>query len=166
MHHLRNLFCHFLEKAKFLFPCLCCILHIFVSCENIHSWNMSTVVGWNSMIRLGPGTQSYDPQQTGFKGNLRLLIKPFEQPHLPFKILSAALRCSGRACCVLPPPLTFQFGPGFSLLCPKSEGPCGLLQLAFSLCPAEINHNKRVSCHAHLCTLALLFLLSDAAIYL
>lgn len=34
-----------------------------------------------------------DPQQTGFKGNLRLLIKIFEQPHLPFKILSAALHC-------------------------------------------------------------------------
>lgn len=30
-------------------------------------------------------------QQTGFKGNLRLLVKPLEQPHLPFKILSAAL---------------------------------------------------------------------------
>lgn len=40
-----------------------------------------------------------DPQQTGFKGNLRLLIKPFEQPHLPFKILSAALHCW-----TLPPP--------------------------------------------------------------
>lgn len=40
----------------------------------------------------------FDPQQTGFKGNLRLLIKPFEQPHLPFKILSAALRCSCRRC--------------------------------------------------------------------
>lgn len=30
-------------------------------------------------------------QQTGFKGNLRLLVKTLEQPHLPFKILPAAL---------------------------------------------------------------------------
>lgn len=53
-----------------------------------------------------PSTWCSDPQQTGFKGNLRLLIKPFEQPHLPFKILSAALRCSAEpamSCCHLSP---------------------------------------------------------------
>lgn len=42
---------------------------------------------------MGRADLHFDPQQTGFKGNLRLLIKPFEQPHLPFKILSAALHC-------------------------------------------------------------------------
>lgn len=42
-------------------------------------------------VTPSPQQRCFDPQQTGFKGNLRLLIKPFEQPHLPFKILSAAL---------------------------------------------------------------------------
>lgn len=51
-------------------------------------------------------TRLSDPQQTGFKGNLRLLIKPFEQPHLPFKILSAALHCWLLPC----PPHASQFG--------------------------------------------------------
>lgn len=32
-----------------------------------------------------------DSQQTGFKGNLRLLMEALEQPHLPFKILPAAV---------------------------------------------------------------------------
>lgn len=49
-----------------------------------------TDAGQSSSKRVDPPCNS-DPQQTGFKGNLRLLIKPFEQPHLPFKILSAAL---------------------------------------------------------------------------
>ena len=35
--------------------------------------------------------QAQNTQQTGFKGNLRLLVKTLEQPHLPFKILPAAL---------------------------------------------------------------------------
>lgn len=35
--------------------------------------------------------QAQNSQQTGFKGNLRLLVKTLEQPHLPFKILPAAL---------------------------------------------------------------------------
>lgn len=49
--------------------------------------------------------QAQNTQQTGFKGNLRLLVKTLEQPHLPFKILPAALsHClhlfwSTDACC-------------------------------------------------------------------
>lgn len=35
-----------------------------------------------------------DSQQTGFKGNLRLLMEALEQPHLPFKILPAAVSTS------------------------------------------------------------------------
>lgn len=35
--------------------------------------------------------QAQNTQQTGFKGNLRLLLQTLEQPHLPFKILPAAL---------------------------------------------------------------------------
>lgn len=35
--------------------------------------------------------RAQNSQQTGFKGNLRLLVKTLEQPHLPFKILPAAL---------------------------------------------------------------------------
>lgn len=94
-----------------------------------------------------------DPQQTGFKGNLRLLIKPFEQPHLPFKILSAALRCSARIFCFLLPPLTSQFVPGYSSLCPQSKGLNDLLHLAFSLCPGEMNHKE--SYCSYLCFLML-----------
>lgn len=43
-----------------------------------------------SLRLLGP-LQAQNTQQTGFKGNLRLLVKTLEQPHLPFKILPAAL---------------------------------------------------------------------------
>lgn len=108
-----------------------------------------------------------DPQQTGFKGNLRLLIKPFEQPHLPFKILSAALRCSVQNFCVVLPPPTSQFAPGYSFLCPQSKGLNDLLHLAFSLCPREMNHKESYCmCNIHLCAFAVLFVLSDATLYL
>lgn len=53
-------------------------------------------------VTLGQVDLHFDPQQTGFKGNLRLLIKPFEQPHLPFKILSAALHYLPSTACLEP----------------------------------------------------------------
>lgn len=78
-----------------------------------------------SVSHRRPCTWCSDPQQTGFKGNLRLLIKPFEQPHLPFKILSAALHCSAEpamSCCHLSPHSFDQR--------PQSRGPNDLLHLA------------------------------------
>lgn len=54
--------------------------------------------------------QAQNTQQTGFKGNLRLLVKTLEQPHLPFKILPAALsHCLHSDC--LPLPLLFSYSP-------------------------------------------------------
>lgn len=42
--------------------------------------------------------QAQNTQQTGFKGNLRLLVKTLEQPHLPFKILPAAVSHCLQSC--------------------------------------------------------------------
>lgn len=80
---------------------------------------------WHSERHCRPSTWCSDPQQTGFKGNLRLLIKPFEQPHLPFKILSAALHCSAEpamSCCHLSPHSVERRS--------QSRGPNDLLHLA------------------------------------
>lgn len=119
---------------------LCCILPLSVSYEKFYSWNMSRII-------VNRGARCSDPQQTGFKGNLRLLIKPFEQPHLPFKILSAALRCSGLN--LLCPAATSHLSVWSGLLCSQSKGPNDLLHLAFSLCPAEMTHDQKVTCNAH-----------------
>lgn len=52
------------------------------------------------LLLLSP-PQAQNTQQTGFKGNLRLLVKTLEQPHLPFKILPAALSHCLHSDCLL-----------------------------------------------------------------
>lgn len=136
------------------------ILCLMKTVELIYNRIMATVVRLIvDQVDDLTATWCSDPQQTGFKGNLRLLIKPFEQPHLPFKILSAALHCSARTFCVLLPSLTSQFALGFSSLCPQSKGPNDLLHLAFSLCPWEMNHKERVAVCATFISALLLYYL-------
>lgn len=147
---MRHLFGHiFKNSVCFSYVCAaCCIFFVCWFC-------------WHSVSHRRPSTWCFDPQQTGFKGNLRLLIKPFEQPHLPFKILSAALHCStepAMSCCHLSPhSLDLRL---------QSKGPNDLLHLALSLCPGEMNHNKKLTCDAHLCTFAVLSVLSNAVMYI
>lgn len=78
----------FINHLSFLF--FICMLYVY--CILITKLHLGWCLYRNNHRQGKPSQQhSFDPQQTGFKGNLRLLIKPFEQPHLPFKILSAAL---------------------------------------------------------------------------
>ncbi|KAM7404635.1 hypothetical protein PAMP_011967 [Pampus punctatissimus] len=60
-------------------------------------------------------------------------------------ILSAALRCSARIFCFQLRPLTSQFAPGYSSICPPSKGLNDLLYLAFRLCPGEMNQKERAA---------------------
>lgn len=74
-----------------------CALFLFPEC--IYSFSQLCIARcwlpfpfpWSPLLSCPPLPRAQNSQQTGFKGNLRLLVKTLEQPHLPFKILPAAL---------------------------------------------------------------------------
>lgn len=70
----------------------------FVRKLSLTSW---TPLMFLLLLLLLSWLQAQNTQQTGFKGNLRLLVKTLEQPHLPFKILPAALSHCLHADCLL-----------------------------------------------------------------
>lgn len=109
--------------------------HLFVQYFSTYNPQEAHGCSWDPILMSTPWFFSReklmmsitDSQQTGFKGNLRLLIKIFEQPHLPFKILSAALHCWT----VLPPP--------------HQPKPLDHLVHAVLTHHPDINHNEKVS---------------------
>lgn len=116
------------------------------------------MVGHSGWVILARINRHSDPQQTGFKGNLRLLIKPFEQPHLPFKILSAALHEPPASRChlLLPPPAAASRLSVLELAAFSSAHTTqNAMTLAFSFRPPEWITTKKW----HHCAFGFLFVL-------
>lgn len=108
--------------------------------------------GWVILARIN---RHSDPQQTGFKGNLRLLIKPFEQPHLPFKILSAALHCQTPSVLLPPPAATSRLSVLELAAFSSAHTAQDTMTLAFSFRPPEWITAKKW----HHCAFGFLFVL-------
>lgn len=82
---------------------------VFLTASNGRWPQLLPLLYWTPRPPSPGRLQAQNTQQTGFKGNLRLLLQTLEQPHLPFKILPAALshRLHTDACwCLLLPLLS------------------------------------------------------------